>query len=284
MTGLTGKRPIKFDRDLANRVNKEYENMPEQKVPDKKLETAAEYEISHYCGFPCDIYSNIINVEDRYVVLAADDRTFIDFYTYEIVKTFPFAVRSQIKKMNGKYIVPGCDNRTFYNFMTEQIEAEFKSGVQVFPTINEVEGNFVVLDRNNCRMFYDLETLKNVAGMGFDGPVCEIINKVVVGSDNINFKFNVVRADESPTNFYDVKSGSRILEFPVSVSPIINEVGGNYLARAVRNKKKFYNFSKVAVEFPEPVCELINGDVKGKYLVKAIASNNFYEIKPVMKK
>jgi hypothetical protein len=28
MTALTGKRPIKFDRDLANRVNKEYENMP----------------------------------------------------------------------------------------------------------------------------------------------------------------------------------------------------------------------------------------------------------------
>jgi hypothetical protein len=28
MTKLTGKRPIKFDPDLANRVNKEYENMP----------------------------------------------------------------------------------------------------------------------------------------------------------------------------------------------------------------------------------------------------------------
>jgi hypothetical protein len=37
MITLTGKRPIKFDRDLANRVNKEYENMP---VSEPTVETA----------------------------------------------------------------------------------------------------------------------------------------------------------------------------------------------------------------------------------------------------
>jgi hypothetical protein len=41
MITLTGKRPIKFDRDLANRVNKEYENMP---VSEPTVETAPDLE------------------------------------------------------------------------------------------------------------------------------------------------------------------------------------------------------------------------------------------------